>query len=901
MSKLKLVLVLVTLLIPISSAQSNWEIDDLSGQQLGNNSETTFVVNLSSKGTPLTPENLADTAFVRYRYNATDDSEPLQNLYSSYWVATESPSTTEGSFVEYEASGDADDTFNSGQEANTTTNYNIGNLTPVILTNTSERFRPDEEASFEAFVQNSSGDNVTTDIGVELNITDFRTGKERNKPLPRSAGTDQFEVDAKVFDGFNSSFYLEVFAENEAGEVGEASTIIQTLPSLDAELRSLESERCSSDSFPEDCQPNSTLTPFVSVTQGEANVVNATLLSGDDREVLSSQELQLDEQGNYTGTVDVPLVNTSQTTENMTLRMNVSNQEQSSVVRHRFNYSAFVLDDNTRSEFGSEPTVEKEVVRPITDDPVPLENLSGNFTVFNPSGQVVEEVSLADMEYTGQYEEVVDASEEGEYETVFEVEDQFGANRSLNSTFDYEPSSITFSIPLERDVDRNKTGQVPFSFDVENNRDETLELIFNASGELSENLSVNSGQNATVGPENQRDIGFNLSGPDLFEGESTIEISENLTDFSQELNLTVESECADSDSKAVRDNLCHDRPTVDATVDSDNFTEFDVRYVGNYSSTQSYQFNVTGNVSEIASLSNQSLTIGGEYGNDSATLNLSYNPQIPGFYSGNITSDTGDGDVIQSELSLTANVQNPSLEVGVPDSVDIGVIPTGGSEELDVEVVNIGDVPAEVVNASSETFDVSSSSETIGVNENRNITLSFSDVNSTSGSVTMTFSGGESLTERQLSASAETIPDYNQRVPELKETADDKELESSGANPELGEARTKLQNARSNYNEGNYERAKELFTQAKTTINEFEPSENTESDEDGDGTNSTDTEDTDPANTDPTETTNGSSGGGAGGLLLAGIVLLVLLVIGFVLATSIKLEPGDPLYGVFGE
>jgi hypothetical protein len=28
---------------------------------------------------------------------------------------------------------------------------------------------------------------------------------------------------------------------------------------------------------------------------------------------------------------------------------------------------------------------------------------------------------------------------------------------------------------------------------------------------------------------------------------------------------------------------------------------------------------------------------------------------------------------------------------------------------------------------------------------------------------------------------------------------------------------------------------------------------------------------------------------------------LVLLVIGFVLATSIKLEPGDPLYGVFGE
>ena len=896
-----------------AAADSNWRVDDLTGQTLGNESETVFVVNLSVKesegGDPLTPRILLEDSRVEYFYNATDEGQPLQNLYSSYWFARERPTDNIGSFARYEAAGSAgDNTANSNQEANTTTNYRVGNLTPVILTNTSERFRPGKEASFSAFVQNSSGDNLTDSVKdrVELNITNFKTGEEKNKPLPRLGETDQFEVDARVFDAFNSSFYLEVFAENDAGEVGEASAIIRTLPRLDAELRSLESERCSSDSFPEDCQPNSTLTPFVSVTEGEANVVNATLLSGDDREILSSQELQLNEQGNYTGTIDIPLVNTSQATENMTLKMNVSNQEQSSVVRHRFNYSAFVLDDNTRSEFGSEPTVEKEVVRPITDDPVPPENLSGNFTVFNPSGQVVEEVSLADMEYTGQYEEVVDASEEGEYETVFEVEDQFGANRSLNSTFDYEPSSITFIAPLEKDVDRNKTGQVPFSFDVENNRDETLELIFNASGELSENLSVNSGQNATVGPENQRDIGFNLSGPDLFEGESTIEISENLTDFSQELNLTVESECADSDSKVVRDNLCHDRPTVDATVDSDNFTEFDVRYVGNYSSTQSYQFNVTGNASEIASLSNQSLTIGGEYGNDSTTLNLTYEPQIPGFYSGNITSDAGDGDVIQSDLSLIANVQNASLEVGVPDSVDIGVIPRGGSEELDVEVVNNGDVPAEVVNASSETFDVSSSSETIGVNENRNITLSFSDVNSTSGSVTMTFSGGESLTERQLSASAETIPDYNQRVPELKETADDKELESSGANPELGEARTKLQNARSNYNEGNYERAKELYTQAKTTINNFEPPENTESDEDSSGTDPTDTEDTgtedtDPVETDPTETTNGSSGGGPGGLLLAGIVLLVLLVIGFVLATSIELEPGDPLYGVFGE
>lgn len=894
MKCIKIIIILASLLVPAASAQSNWEIDDLSGQQLGNNSETTFVVNLTSKdGTPLTPENLADTAFVRYRYNATSSAETLNNLYSSYWFASEIPKTTEGSFVEYEASGDAAGTFNSGQEANKTTNYNIGNLTPVILTNTSERLRPGREASFEVFVQNSSGDNLTNNVGVELNLTDFKTGRERNRPLPRSAGTDRFEGDVRIFDRFNSSFYLEVFARNEAGEVGKASTIIRTLPELNGELSSLVSDRCRiSSALPELCQPNSTLTPVVSITQGDASEVNATLLLGREEEVILSQELQLNQQGNYTGSINLPLVNTSQAKENMTLRINASNQEQSFVLRRSFNYSAFELEDNTpRGPYLSDPIIEKEVRRPVTNDPVPPENLTGNFTVFGPSGQVVEEISLAEMQYrTGQYIESVDVTEEGEYESVFEVEDQFGANKTLNSTFEYTPSSITFQAPAEKEIERNKTGDVPFSFEVENNRDETLELRFNVSGELSENISVGSGQNVTLGPENETEIGFNVSGPELFEGEAVIEVSENVTDYSRELNLTVQSECAVSDLRVVRDDLCHSKPNLTATVDTGNFTELKIRYAGDYSSTQSYQFNIIGNASDIASLSTKSLLMGGNYSNDTATLNLTYEPRIPGFYSGELTSNTGNEIVTQAELSLVADIEEVSIDVQVPESVDVGVIPRGGRKETRLELTNTGQVPVEIVDVSSNNFEVKASSEIIEPSETRNITLTFSEVSVSSGTMGITLEGGGSQLERQLSVSAELIPDYSQRIPELIDEADRKERQSPNPNPELGTARTKLQDAKTEFNQGDYEEARNLFTQAKTTVEEFEPTRETG------GTNSSD-----PVNTDPSETPNESGdGNGISGLLVGGVVLLVLLVVGFVLATSIELEPGDPLYGVLG-
>nr|EGQ39722.1 MAG: hypothetical protein J07AB56_04500 [Candidatus Nanosalinarum sp. J07AB56] len=168
----------------------------------------------------------------------------------------------------------------------------------------------------------------------------------------------------------------------------------------------------------------------------------------------------------------------------------------------------------------------------------------------------------------------------------------------------------------------------------------------------------------------------------------------------------------------------------------------------------------------------------------------------------------------------------------------------------------------------------------IDVDETGNVTLSFSQLETSSGAVTLTIENEDVSTEYEISVSSELIPDYTEEVPDLIDIAQEKETASPTTNPELGQAQTELKNAESAYREGDYERARELFTDAEDTINSFEATEQ-------------------PTETD-TGSQSGNNEGGSGGLLIAALVLLILLAVGFVTATSIELEPGDPLYGVFG-
>jgi hypothetical protein len=277
------VAVVVLLVLPFGAADSNWRIDDLTGQELGNGSETVFVVNLSVKdesspglnGQALRPVNLTNE-FIRYKYNATDDRSDLRNLYSSYWFSREAPKLSTGSFTEYEAVGEST-IVDSEQEANTTTEYSIGGLTPVITTNTSKPVKPGQQTTFKSFVLNSTDNNQTGDEAqVKLNLTDFKTGRERG-PFEMNYVSDEelFVVKTvEVFDRFNTSYYLEVFAEDPSTEkFGESSAIVSTPPELSGQLESLNAERCSSDTFPSLCQPGSRLEPLLSVENGEVNNV----------------------------------------------------------------------------------------------------------------------------------------------------------------------------------------------------------------------------------------------------------------------------------------------------------------------------------------------------------------------------------------------------------------------------------------------------------------------------------------------------------------------------------------------------------------------------------------------------------------------------------------------------
>jgi hypothetical protein len=889
------ILVVASLFLPPAAADSNWRIDDLTGQELGNGSETVFVVNLSVKdesspgfnGQPLRPENLTNE-FLKYRYNATDARSDLRHLYSSYWFSKETPDFSTGTFAEYEARGDST-IVDSEQEANATTEYTIGELTPVITTNTSTPVKPGQQATFRSFVLNSSDRNQTGDeVDVKLNLTDFKTGEERGPfEMNYIQNENLFVVKTvEVFDRFNASYYLEVFAEKPStGGFGESSAIARTPPELSTQLKSLDAERCSSDSFPAVCQPGSELTPSLSVNESEADKVNATLLAGENNTLVASQ--QLSKTGaEYNGTITVPNLNTSDEPENMSLVVNASTQRQSVLKQHDFNYSAFELQDagNERTAAGVY-NLRLIVTRPFSPDPIPPENLSGDATVFDIDGSVLQDFDLNELTYReqpGVYTESVAVEGEGTYDARFNVSNQYDANDTLKFSFRATSDVESFSVSQTVGVIRNKTGDVPFSFNVTNNLEQPLKLNFSSSGELEQNISVNSGENLTVGSSEETVVPYNLSGQTLYKGEVDVDIEGNVTGYSEEVGVEViEPFCG-----VIKDELCHSSSEIDTQVSEGEFTEIDAKYVGDYNSTETYQLGLTGNLSDMASVSNQSIQMKGNYRQDSATLNLTYEPEIPGFYSGNLTSDTGDESVTQSELRLIADIDNPSLTANIPGSIDLGVLPRGGDAERDVEVENTGQVQIDSVATSSESFDVEASVDSIDVGETVNVTLSFSQLETSSGSVTLILEDGDASTEYETSVSSELIPDYTEQVPDLIDRAREKESNSPAANPELGQAQTKLRNAESAYQQGNYDRARELFTEARDTVTSFEES-GTAPGSQSDGAGQT--------------SQPGDSGGGSGGLLIAGLVILILLVVGFVAATSIELEPGDPLYGVFGD
>ena len=191
----------------------------------------------------------------------------------------------------------------------------------------------------------------------------------------------------------------------------------------------------------------------------------------------------------------------------------------------------------------------------------------------------------------------------------------------------------------------------------------------------------------------------------------------------------------------------------------------------------------------------------------------------------------------------------------------------------------------------SSEYDVSGDSLSISTGSTETVSIDFSEVNTESGELTITGQTSTDPATTSVSVSANVVPDYGQRADEYEQRAIDIDSQVSSDSEyqtDVNNVQSSISDLRSAFRSGDYERAETLSSEISSTLDDLETQ-----------VQSSDSE-TDPGQSEGGSDAGESSGGGFPILPIAAIIFVVL-VVGFVAATSVEFERGDPLYNVLGQ
>ena len=834
----KSLIALTIVLIGVTgTASAEWNIDQINGLTTGNESKKYLVTNLTtSTGEPVNASQLEGE--FTYKYNKTGgEKRSMEHLYSGYWYAEINPNTTRGSKVLYEAAGETTSPViedNTGDKENLTVELDVGKLT-INTTNTFDRlYSAGDETLFEAYAtRQDENTNITGDSNsIGITFEDFKTETQFSYSLDEFDEGDELYFDSRVDIPlvYGRNMLLE-YKTNEGGETGVTSRFIETSPRLDGSLQPVEAQRCSSDTSPSACQPGSNLT-LTYDTDIEADKVNFSIRAGRQEKVLKHEAPER-RNGVYNTSFIIPDFNTTKVDgTNMTVRVNATENKQIDVQESEIELNPFeVANSGTVRTTSGSYNAQLSIKRPYSPDPLTPDNVSGKVDIRLPNGSITEGLSIQEFSFnseTGIYQNQFSLpGKTGEHKIDFNISNRYGIEREGNFSFDTFEPEATYDLNAPEYI-LNKTGNVKYQFEAENLVGTETNISFNTTGT---NLTINNGENVTLNGSETRKVNFTYSASDSLESE---EFEINTTEESSSF-FTAEdfefSRTALCDQR--QDSICSFTNLQDIDVDQTTNNSLNVLYTGDFNSTRQYQVSVTGNISEIATVTNNTVTFNGLYSNDTAEINYTIEPEVPGFYEGSL-------DIGQKSISLraTSNVPEPSTRIELsPESADIGSVTSGDDGTTEIDITNTGEATITELTADSTSKEVSTQSLQIEPGETQTVELTVADITSTGSStvdITASSEFGESTQQVAVAYRSETTTS-----PSPSPSEPSPETPSPGSPAET----------------------------------------------------------TDPS--DSVETTTPDEDSGGLPILPIAAGLFVFLLVGFVLASSIELEPGDPLYDVF--
>lgn len=915
-SKFVFIMFILIGFISLASADSNFNItavdDPFSLNQTGFKSSTVQLVEIEyfnpdyaepeePNWIPVTPKKLYEGSELNYHYNKSSSNaselEYLGGNYngSGYWYAEFKPNFTRGDMIKYNATGSVnhseDEDITASVPANLTEDIDVGNLEMEFVGGVADKFKAGrEDIKINVRVSNSSTGNYITDVdgSVEVSFANA-SGQATSTTLDNYNDEENYFFNSEVEtpQSTNSTYLMHVEASSSStGDHGTMSKIARTYPAIRGELTEFGSdEDC--DYNASSCDPQAEIDAEYDITAAEATGVNVTAYGFNEtaKHELYNTSLDQAENSHFEGSLNIPDINTSEHMKEIEFEFEAYNNERIHVDRKNVTIAPFEINSPAPDAYTNEEyDVQVELRKTFSlaeYNKSRFDYISVDVT--NSSGGTVQNYTMSDLtfdESSNMFMEsfVVDDDAEGPYN--LEVDATNIHNKTISDTFSFRVIDLNQTFDVSDgtfDVDTlwDQNFTVDISSKVDSQR--TLEIDENLPGEITLN---NESINLSGNEEDVLDFTVNLSEMEDVSGELSLEDSQ--TGYNTSVEITADAaNCQD-----VSGNLCSlTGSPIEEEISSSGASiirTLELLNIGQPGNEMQFNISVNGNISDYLNVEgaqiNRNIT-----GNEN--VNLNYTTRDHGSFSGGIVLDTENGNFLELNTSLEANIsgtQSGEEELGsisvYPSNVELGYLPEGDSASKTIEVTNEGDIAVSDLSSSSSQFSTTlSDSGELEPGESVDLTLEFENVDQSSGQITIERGNAQAT----ISVSAEPVPDYSQRAEnELRTTLQGLQSQDTDTSQDedLTQVSTKISQIQTAWDSGNYKRAQTLYDEADQTIQRINNELNTENN----GEN------------------NESSSGGIPILPVAGGIVALLLVV-FVALTSYVPEEGDPLYGVLGE
>jgi hypothetical protein len=910
------VTIILSILFLSSSAAAAWTINDLddpySKDIISKGNQTVQVIEvLDNNDDPVNESGMSDHE-LEFLYNDTE-GEDMEHLENGYWYAKfDAKHNLTDREIEYELIENSP----SAEEINKTETLTSGNLTMNLETNLDTTFKANEETTVEVEIVDSYNGGIEEDATVDIYFTN---GSWTSDPveLGYNSNRESYRSLVQVPSNYNST-YVSIINATVSGasyqnSEGSIASVTEVYPNEFGEITELSTDGsgCNNSSFFQSCERDTEIDVGFNVSLFSSSRTDLELykVDEDDGEWVEHDTMSMTENsGIWEASFEYPDINTSQYDSKLVMRINSTIDGDIFTLTRNISSKSYKIRDKSEptAYLGDNYQVKASFVKFHSLEPLNSSRFNeAFFTIRRPDDTVFENFTLSEMDYresSGLFVNSVDIpveAENGSYSTEMKAWNIYDHYKNLNSGFTVEDIQSTFEVNDSIEMDINKTKVYNTTLELEGKSDSDKVVTFEYHDDIENFTEVNDGEDIHInGSETvETEVEFNISYVDDYSG--SIKFMDEDVSYNSTVDVELDAPVCDIRDEA----LCMQRNDewVNITADERGYqTEYvELIYLGDEDGGF-VSSDVSGDIFDYLSVDPFSFSV-----THSQDIELNYSVEDRGEFLGEVNFTTSDDNgFITLGTKLDSNVEQRNASISVSGDTDLGEVQSGSDSSLTVQVENTGDVMVDSITASSPTYQVLATDQTISTGETADVDLDFTSVTAEEGEVTLDASTSEGTASDSITVTAtvnEVEVDYESKISDLRGRINELSARASSneLTTQIEDLRLELSELRSQYEEGNIEAAEDRYDRMSSDLNEIEAEINSaEPNQDESGTDGQEGTQTEP--TEPTEPSEPDQDGGGGIVIPLIVALLVILIAGFVVYTSYIPEEGDPLYSILG-